>query len=156
MLRAYVCVACEKVISDKSEVPSLISLFSKLTVNVPEGIEIPRDAATPKEWAVFTIWETEPGDEQQEYFQCTQLLYPDQSQFGDTSRTKIPVELNKRGQVTIQIIGFPIGQAGEYTVRTWVERNGERVISPIEFGIGLTVVRGAGLKPSIPAPAPVS
>src|SRR5882724_6386721 len=122
MLKAYVCAACEKVIlSSQGNVPSLISLFSKIIVTVPVGVDIPHNAAGPRDWAVFSIWFTEPGDENIEYILCTQLLYPDQSQFGELAKTKVPIELNKRVQMFAQFNGFPLGQTGVYTVRTWIE-----------------------------------
>ncbi len=139
MLRPYVYVACEKVIIGKDEVASLIGLFSKIVVKVAPGTEIPPNAVGPKEWWVYSIWETEPGDERREYMLCTEILYPDGSRFGEISRLRINVELNKRAQMMVQILGFPIGQPGEHTVRTWIEENQERVFGPIQFGIGLIV-----------------
>ncbi|SRR5712692_906941 len=141
MLTPYVCVACEKVIAAKDDVASLIGLFSRLIVTVPVEIEIPPNAATPKEWAVFSIWFVEPGDEHGEYMLCTQILYPDKSQFGEITKIRIKIEPNKRSQMTMQFNGFPIGQIGEYIVRTWVEENQQRVFGPIEFGLGLEIVR---------------
>jgi hypothetical protein len=140
MLKPYVCVACEKVIIAKQdEVASLISLFSKIILTVPVGTEIPRNAVAPKEWAVFSIWDPEPGDERRNYFLCTQILYPDESQFGEMSRSRFNVEVNKRAQMNIQVQGFPIGQAGEYKIRTWIEENEKRVSEPIQFGIEVIV-----------------
>ena len=139
MLKPYVCVVCEKVILAKDDVPALIRLFSKLILTVPTSAEIPREAVVPRDWAVFSIWETEPGDERRNYMLCTQLLYPDKTQFADTNRTKINIEPEKRAQMTIQFQGFPIGQTGEYTIRTWLEENQREVFGPIEFGIGLEI-----------------
>jgi hypothetical protein len=130
---------CEKVILAKDDVPALIRLFSKLILTVPTSAEIPREAVVPRDWAVFSIWETEPGDERRNYMLCTQLLYPDKTQFADTNRTKINIEPEKRAQMTIQFQGFPIGQTGEYTIRTWLEENQREVFGPIEFGIGLEI-----------------
>src|SRR6266478_9928 len=141
MLKPYVYVACEKVIIAKDDVASLIGLFSKIILTVPPGVEIPLNAVTPKEWVVFSIWDTGPGDERRKYILCTQFLYPDKSQFGETAKAAINVEPNKRAQMLVQIPGFPIGQVGEYIVRSWIEENEQRVFGPIEFGIGLEIVR---------------
>lgn len=143
MLKPYVCVACEKIIlSQPDAVPSLISLFSKILVTVPEEApEIPKNAVAPKEWAIYAAWDPEPGDEEKSYAFCSQLLYPDQSQFGEIGKIKIKVERSKRCQLSLQIPGFPIGQAGFYTVRAWVEESDKQVLGPIEFKIELELIR---------------
>jgi hypothetical protein len=149
MLRPYVCVACEKVIiAADTSIPSLISLFSKITISPPTGTEIPRDAVSPKEWAVFSIWDPEPGDEHLEYELCTEILYPDGTRFGTPGRIRIPIQPNHRAQMVVSIMGFPIGQPGEHRIRTWVELRHEIVVGPIEFGIGLEVHPAAA--PSAP------
>ncbi len=141
MLRPYLCVACEKVILAADGMASLIGLFSKIIITAPGETEIPKNAVAPREWAVFSAWDTDPGDELKEYTFCTQMIYPDQSQFGEIAKTKMKIELNKRSQVYVQIIGFPIGQVGQYTVRTWVEENQQRVFGPIEFKIELEMTK---------------
>jgi hypothetical protein len=147
MLKPYVCVACEKVIvSKESDVPSLIGLLSRVVLTVPAEFEIPKDAVAPKEWFVFSIWDAEPGDEQSEYFLCTQVVYPDKTQFGNLSKLKIPVEPKKRSQMVIQMQGFPIGLVGFYTVRTWIEAGEQIVVGPIEFKLELEINRVAGGK----------
>ena len=142
MLRPYVCVLCEKVIIAQDGVPSLIGLFTKMTATVAiEADEIPKNAVVPKEWTVYSSWIPEPGDEAREYFHCVQVLYPDQSQFAEVSKNKIPVEANKRAQMYVQMLGFPIGQRGYYTVRVWIEEKGERVLGPIDLNLELEVIR---------------
>lgn len=143
MLKPYVCIACEKVIlSQPDGVPSLISLFSKILVTVPEEVvEIPKNSVAPKEWVIYAAWDPEPGDEDKSYMFCSQILYPDQSEFGEVRKIKINVERGKRSQLTLQILGFPIGQTGVYTVRAWVEERGEQILGPIEFNIELEIVR---------------
>jgi len=140
MLKPYVCVACEKVIvAAPDNVASLIGLFNKIIIAVAPGTEIPKNAVTPKEWAIFTIFDTEPGDELKEYVHFVQILYPDKTQFAEVSKNKIAVELNKRAQISVQVLGFPIGQRGKYTVRVWVEENQQMVVGPIEFTMELEI-----------------
>ncbi len=88
MLRPHVCVVCEKVIFSRELVASLIGLFTKIVITLPpEAPEVPPNALTAKEWAVFSSWETEPGDELKEYFLCTQTLYPDKTPLGEVAKT---------------------------------------------------------------------
>jgi len=147
MLKPYVFVACEKVIIDQSIGPppptgsgpaSLINLFSKIIVEV--DTEIPANAVGPKEWAIFSMWDVEPGDENKHYILCTSMLYPDGRQFGEVTRIPIPVILGQRSQMVIRISGFPLGQAGFYTARTWIEESQQTVFGPIEFKIELQVI----------------
>jgi len=147
MLRPRVHVACEKVIISADGVASLISLFSKMIITPPAGIEIPKNAVAPKEWSVFSLWDTDPGDELKEHTLCTQVLYPDGTPFMDANKTKMNIELNKWSQAYVQILGFPLGQLGKYTVRTWVEENQQRVSGPFEFKIELEVSRQEQNKP---------
>lgn len=154
MLKPYACVACEKVIIAKDDVASLIGLFSKFVFTIPAETQIPRNAVAPKEWCVYSSWDPEPGDEQREYLLCTDILYPDKTQFLSTLKHKIQIEPNKRAQVFVNVMGFPISQTGEHTIRTWIELNDERVFGPIEFGIGLEIVRQEATQ--LPTAAPLN
>jgi len=142
MLKPYICVACEKIIIDKGDVASLIGLFNRIIANIPAGAsEVPKNAVAPKEWAIFSSWDTEVGDEQKKYFLCTQVLYPDKTRFAEVSKVRMNIEPDKRTQVTVNLLGFPMGQPGKYTVQTWVEENEKVVVDPIEFTIMLEIIR---------------
>jgi hypothetical protein len=139
MLTPYIFVACEKAIIGKDDVASLIGLFTKIRLNIITGTDIPKDAAAPKEWAIFSQWHVEPGDENKEYMLGTQILYPDKTQFSDIPKNRILVEAKKSSQVIIQVNGFPVGQEGPYTIRTWVEENKQIVLGPLEFEIEVEI-----------------
>jgi hypothetical protein len=142
MLKPYVCVACEKVIITKEGVPTLVSLFSKITVQAIQNVpEIPANAVVPTQWTVFSMWDTEPGDELKEYMICTQMLFPDKSAYGSVARIKLNVEAEKRSQSVMTFNGFPVGQIGSYTIHTWIEENQQKVFGPIEFKIDLEMVQ---------------
>jgi hypothetical protein len=128
MLRQIICVVCEKVIVSADNDISLINLFDKMLVSMPLGTEIPNNAAVPKEWALFVKWETGPGDELTQYTFCWQMVYPDESLFGETTRLKLQVEPPKRAQVNVRVNAFPIGQEGTFKVRTWLEDNKKSVL----------------------------
>jgi hypothetical protein len=147
MLKPYVCVACEKVIieqsvpgiPDSAGVASLIALFSRIIVTPGPGEPIPSNAVAPKEWAIFSAWDCDPEDAGRSFEVCTEVLYPDKSVFGSVARQRLNIEASKRAQHVVKIMGFPIGQSGFYTVRTWIEENGAVVIQPIEFKIDLVI-----------------
>lgn len=147
MLKPYLCVACEKVIIANDTVPSLIAIFSKVIVVVPAGAEIPKNAVSPYRWVVFSIWDAEAGDEQKQYVLCTQIRYPDGTQFADVVRNNMPVERDKRCQMLVQFVGFPVGQVGQYTVLTWIEESERKVFDPIDLKLSVELV------PQEPSPA---
>jgi hypothetical protein len=144
MLKFVMCVACEKVIfSNETLNASLINLFTKMRISIPEEApDIPPNAVVPKEWAVFSSWDTEPGDELKQYFLCVQTFYPDKTPSGAIARSRINIERGKRAQINTQILGFPIGQSGAYTVRTWIEEGQAVVNEPIEIQVELEIARG--------------
>lgn len=146
MLKPYICAICEKVIveqvtpglSDPSGPTSLISLFSKIYVKATptaggEALAIPPDAVIPKTWAIYTEWETEPGDENRKYHLAFQLLYPDGKPFGQAVKVAVNIAAHRRGQVTINANGFPIGQQGFYTARLQLEEDERPVGTPVEL-----------------------
>jgi hypothetical protein len=161
MLKPYICVVCEKVILEQppegipagaTGVPSLISLFNKIiavTTGNAQGVpqEIPPNTVVPKEWCVFSSWDAEPGDEYRRYVVRTQILYPDNAPFGLTATSPLAIERDRRSQNIVRILGFPIGQIGKYTIRTWVEENGQMVLEPIDIKVEVEVHRQPQLTP---------
>lgn len=152
MLTPYICVACEKAIYEAAPAPAttgttgpatLVSLFSVINLTVLENADIPKNAVAPKEWAIFSSWNTEPGDEEKSYFLCTQILYPDLTTFGEIWKAPMLMQRGKRCQMKVQVPGFPIGQEGFYTVRTWIEENKQEVVAPIEFKLEVQIKKQA-------------
>lgn len=141
MLTPYIFAACEKAILGKDDVASLIALFTKIIVNIPEGTEIPKNAVVPKDWAIFSMWNIGPEDANREYFICTEIVYPDKTPFSALPKTKMVLEPSKKSQVAFQVQGFPIGQEGPYTVRTWIEEGTRTIAGPIEFNLEVEIKR---------------
>lgn len=144
MLKPYICVACERVIlerpsdfdsPDSEGVASLIGLFSKMIAITADDQVIPPNAVVPKDWAIFSAWDIESEDAGKKYNLCTQILYPDGTPFGETSKIPLKLQLNKRSQNVVKIVGFPVGQTGFYSIQTWIEENDARIYGPIEFKI---------------------
>ena len=128
----YVFAVCEKVIIDKNEVPSLISLFNTMTVGVVPGQvrkEIPLNAVVPKEWFVFSSWDWEADDDGKTYKQHIEVLLPDRSVFVKVDHD-FAIPPRRKIQTSVPIAGFPIGQQGLCTVRTWLEHEGKTIVEP--------------------------
>ena len=127
MPKLLVFTACEKIVIDDKNNPSLIMLLNAVTVtpSAPTAKDIPKDAVGPKEWAIYASWEREEGDENKSYTQCLQILWPDGNEF---QRHALPFEFTKRNQQNrVQMMGFPIGQLGLLTVNLWLESEGAKV-----------------------------
>jgi len=87
------------------------------------------------QWAIFSSWDAESGDELNEYMICMQVLYPDGDQFGEITKAKLNIQANRRSQFNSQVIGFPVGQLGKYTVRVWIESDNKAAVQPVEIKI---------------------
>ena len=132
MPKLYVFAICEKVVMDKDDRASLITLFNQITAQIlPTSPEIPPNAVVPKEWWAFSSWETEPEDDGKEYRQMIQLLYPNGEPFGPpVGATFSPSSGKTHNQVAINAPGFPIGQEGPYTLKMWLEHGGSVIFEP--------------------------
>jgi hypothetical protein len=129
MPKLYIFAICEKVVIDKEEKASLISLFNTISAQIlPTNKDIPPNAVVAKEWWAFTSWEIEPGDIGKEYRQMLQLLYPNGEPFGTPMGVSFSPQSGKtHQQVTVNGMGFPIGQEGSYTLKMWLEYVGSTI-----------------------------
>lgn len=155
MLKPAICLICEKVIIDQQiglprlpgAVPSsgpasLIGLFTKVYFSIPPGApEIPANAVAPKEWAIYSEWDSEPGDEKRNYFLGAQIYYPNGEPFGLPIKVRINIVLGQRAQVFIRVPGFPIGQAGTYTIQVWAEADEERIGNPVNLTVEVIIFK---------------
>lgn len=139
MPRLYIFALCEKVITDKDGRTSLISLFNDISAQIlPTAPDIPPNAIAAKEWWAYASWEIEPGDIGKEYRQLIQLFYPKGEPFSAPVEVKFSPESGKtHQQVTVNGMGFPIGQVGLYTMKMWLEYGGSTIIesSPIIINV---------------------
>jgi hypothetical protein len=118
---------CEKIIFDDRANASLIILLNTLTVAAKGDAAIPKEAISPKEWAVFTVWHPNEGDVGQEFVEFLQMLKPDGTEFKQ-AQVKFSFEANdKVAQVRMNIVGFPVGQTGPLTLNMWLEHHNQRV-----------------------------
>ena len=126
MPRLLVFVPCEKIILDDRGNASLVILLQGVGVQLGKEETIQKNAITPKEWAVFTLWEPIPEDRGKMFDQVIQLLWPDGNEF---SRSKLPfrVQEGRTHQNSANIIGFPVGQAGKLTLNMWLEEDSHKV-----------------------------
>jgi hypothetical protein len=130
MPRIVNLLPCERVIVDRDGIPSLLSLFQNIQIEPSEGqgiTEVPPNTITFKEWAVYSEWMADAQDVGLDASQILEVQYPDGSIA--PIRGSIPFKFEKTGiQRNHQnIIGFPVGQEGTYTIRVWLELDGKAI-----------------------------
>ncbi len=106
-------IVCEKAIrdSDANGMPSLIALFSELTVQIAEnGDAPPRDGVVPKQWTVFTRWSLEEGDIGREYVLNIQALWPDGATFVQGTSPFSPFTKPDYAVNIVRFEGAPLGK----------------------------------------------
>ncbi len=127
MPKLLVFAVCEKVLIEDRGTANLIRIFDELTATIKEGTKVPKDAVGPTEWAIFTKWKKMPGDDDKEFVEVVQALWPDKTEF---KRLDVPFRFppDKSGQqLRREIVGFPVGQQGDVTLNMWLEMDSQRM-----------------------------
>jgi hypothetical protein len=138
--------ACEKVIIDRENNVSLITLLENLKIEIPEQIDrqpseeegLPVAASR---WAAFSMWLKTPGEEDREYEQRVALIDPTGKPTGIEGRAafRFGGELTTMRN-TFVVLGFPIHATGRYALRLWMHEKGQvESVEPVaEYPITLT------------------
>ena len=105
---------CEKVLFDQVGIPSLISVFRRLTVN--EEVARQENAGLPFSWAVYTTWDRAHSEQELNLTQHLQIALPDGTPFvqSETAFALPPGETQAR--IAVCILGVPVWQSGDITV----------------------------------------
>jgi hypothetical protein len=128
---------CEKIIIDKQEKPSLISVFQSLSAIVPEGQTIPKDTIGFNPWSIFCEWFFADEDTQKKIEQVVEVLQPDGSPTPIKGRVTF-TQFAKDGQGTrayVNLFGMPVSQPGFMTVNVWIEIDSKRVTDVFPYRI---------------------
>jgi hypothetical protein len=121
MPKLMILAVCEKFIIDRAELPSLISIFQNLDLQLT-GEPMPEKAVTPLKWSVFTMWQHAPEERDVEFVQHLEVITPKGEQFvtGTTSfRVTGPRDLQSKIGSEFQMM--PVSDEGFITVRVWLE-----------------------------------
>ena len=145
MPELYAFVACDKVIIDDMGTASLISLFGNIIVTLPQNAEVPSNALVPKEWALFASWDCGPDDDGKEFSQVVQVLHPDGRFFIERMEAKFVMQRDKKSQIKMPFVGFPVGQQGKVMIRMWLEQAGQEIFAarPIHLEVSLAAPAAA-------------
>jgi hypothetical protein len=138
MLRPRIIAACSKVLIDANGNATLIEILHTLSFSVVKNVALPPNAAAPKEWSFFTMWEAELEDLDKPHIQIVQILLPDGTEF---TTGKISVKLESADklvhQTTVNILGFPIGKEGAVTINTWLELNDKKISETYSYKLNV-------------------
>jgi hypothetical protein len=131
MPRLVTLLPCEKVIVDREGVPSLVALFENLNITPSEDENIatvPKETITYQHWAVFSEWEITPDElALKEADQVLEMHYPDGSAVPIRGRIQFLFENAGITRNHQNIVGFPVGQEGTYSIRVWLEKDGKPI-----------------------------
>lgn len=135
---------CDKVIFDKRDTPSLITLIQnvELTFTPADGAvdaELPRNAVAPREWFIYARWQSDNEDVGKTFEQVFQIFWPDGEKFLEHRLPMKPVVAGEDiQQSAMQMAGFPAGQSGILQIATWLDSDGHRVSDIIKCHIRVT------------------
>lgn len=118
MPKLLVFAPCEKVIvNEQDHVSSLIALLEMLTLQIPEGEDLPAGTAVPLSWYIFALWEKEVGDDERRFEQRTELLTPaGENVLGGVTDLTFHADKPKL-RVVAAVAGFPVIPLGTASLR---------------------------------------
>ncbi len=120
MPKLLLFVPCEKLIVDENGNPTLVSLLQNIGLQIKGDSSVPEDAIAPREWDIVTLWEPAEGEENAKVVQRLDIEYPNGKLFSTSSRIEFVLE-KRTHRNKIHINGFPVGIAGRYTLKLWLE-----------------------------------
>src|SRR6266436_8603486 len=127
---------CERIIIDKQGAHSLINLMLNAEIQVPQQQQIPANAVVPNQWFIYTMWAPSAEDVGRKFEQVYQVYWPDGEKFSE-NRLEFTQPDESVQQVTLGLVGFPVGQAGKLRIVTWLDHGGHSVSEIIEASINV-------------------
>jgi hypothetical protein len=129
MPKVLLFVPCEKVIVDRDNTLSLISVLETITINIPrsEQANLPKGAAVPLRWYALSLWRREPEDEGRRYEQRTRFVR-DGDDLLPVNVQPIPfLVAYKTFRNVVTLNGFPIVPEGECLIRLAIREAGQGI-----------------------------
>src|SRR5437016_1067839 len=131
---------CEKLIIDEQKNPTLICILQRISVTLPPNVQLTKELLAPREWDICTIWEPGEGDSKDTFSQHIEIILPDGSNSQLSATGEFTFQENTLHRNNIHINGFPIGLAGEYRIKLWLESGNTKqtVVGPVTYPIIVT------------------
>ena len=144
MPKLALLAACDNVLLDDDQNPTLVSVFCALDAANQGGGEIPNNALAPKIWFVLSMWFAEQNEIGKSFTQKIQIVLPDGSEFGSGSEEFTMVK--RSHTLKIRVVGLPIGYEGKITVKAWLESLNTHISDTHEYEIDIRHKRVASGK----------
>jgi hypothetical protein len=120
MPKLILFVACEKVIIDHQQLPSLINIFQRMQIKLPDA-PLPEKALSPVRWDAFALWQHTEEEVGRKFTQRIEALTPDGEKFLEAKVVFGAVNNEDlQSKNTFQLFGIPINQEGKIRVITWL------------------------------------
>ncbi len=136
-MQLLIFAPCEKVITDQQNNHTLVIIMQTVAVQFPPEAEVPINVMMPREWAVYTMWQPEVEDIGKKFVQKLECVSPD-GQIPMKAPLPFEIKNDETHRNILNIVGFPIGQQGKYTLRMWLELESGEVATKV-FTYTLTV-----------------
>ncbi len=133
MPRLVLFTACERVIIDVNGPVSLIGIFQRMRYPV-QGAPLPDKAVAPNQWAVFSLWETEPHEREKDFKQTIRVYAPDGSLWAEQSGNWRNDSEENQVKIAVNVGGLPIWAEGHMTIKAWLG-DAEQEVGFYRFGI---------------------
>lgn len=116
-------VPCEKILIDQDNNLSVIAVFQRIDIAVPEPAKIPETAMSGFRWSVLTMFEREPDDESKVFEQKCELVTPTAK---STMRAAATLRMNHSVErVMITFHGFPVFKTpGSFRLKLYLRELG--------------------------------
>jgi hypothetical protein len=121
MPRLNVFCTCERIIVDAKGIPSLISLFQRMDLQLPETTPIPEDLVAPAKWVIFCMWQLSPNEVGEEFVQHTKIIRPNGELVHEAQQPfRIQSDSDLHIRTYIEMNGMHVGQEGHYRITVWL------------------------------------
>jgi hypothetical protein len=116
-----VLCTCERVIIDAKGIPSLISLFQRMDLQLTDT-PFPEDAVAPARWVVFSMWQLSPEEVGREFIQHTKIIRPNGVVMHEATQPfRVQSDSDLHIRTYMELNGMFIGQEGFYRIQVWLE-----------------------------------
>src|SRR5205085_5785340 len=110
------------------------------TIDVPEGVELPEEAAIPVKWYTFSLWEKLDGEEGKNFEQRVTMVLPDGKQVMDMASTLDFKPHLRRFRMVTMVVNFPLSPAGTCLLKLSVREVGQENWQEVA-GYGIFITR---------------
>jgi hypothetical protein len=135
LLKLETIAACNDVLLDEQNNPTLVSVFCALDTAHAQGAKIDAGAIAPREWKIVTVWLADEADLGKTFTQRTKVMAPDGKEFGNASSDfKVAARSHNIRQ---NVIGMPVGVEGNIVISVWLEAENKKVSELYKYEISI-------------------